>query len=227
MKKKVLIVDDDIMTLRILKKYLEDQYEICMENAGYRLAEKPGDYDVDLILLDIEMPVMNGIEVFEKYISDPMHKEIPIVFLSGVAEPEVVRGVIGRGAAGYVVKNSPKEELLKTIERLLNEYEREKHGKSILIISDKLDYFKDAGLRLKEAGYLVSCALNMYQAAEIIRVRIPDCIIAGYDEMGTGPTDVISELGRYAGISEVRTVAMEELIPADEIVEKVGMIFVS
>ena len=91
MKKRILIVDDDIMTLKILKKYLEDTYDVVTENAGYRFVEKMGSYGADLILLDIEMPVVNGIEAFDKLIKDPELNETPVVFLSGVANPNLVR----------------------------------------------------------------------------------------------------------------------------------------
>ena len=118
MKKRILIVDDDIMTLKILKKYLEETYDVVTENAGYRFIEKMGSYEADMILLDIEMPVVNGLQAFEEIVRNPDLKDVPVVFLSGVSNPNLVRELMGKGAAGYLVKTIPKGELLARIEKI-------------------------------------------------------------------------------------------------------------
>ena len=123
MKKRILIVDDDIMTLKILKKYLEETYDVVTENAGYRFIEKMGSYEADMILLDIEMPVVNGLQAFEEIVRNPDLKDVPVVFLSGVSNPNLVRELMGKGAAGYLVKTIPKGELLARIEKIFNESE--------------------------------------------------------------------------------------------------------
>ncbi len=107
MKKKILIIDDDIMMLRTLKKHLETDFEIRLENAGYRFVEHIEDYHADMILLDIEMPVMNGMEVFDSFMSHP-HPDIPVVFLSDTSNPQIVREVMEMGASGYILKNAPR-----------------------------------------------------------------------------------------------------------------------
>ncbi len=117
--KKILIIDDDIMTLQIMKKQLEKYYEVQIENAGYRFLKKIDEYHVDLILLDIEMPIMNGKQVFEEFKQMPEYQHIPVIFLTGVAEPQLVMQLMQEGAAGYIVKTAGKEEMLKKIEKVL------------------------------------------------------------------------------------------------------------
>ena len=142
MKKRILIVDDDIMTLKILKKYLEDTYDVVTENAGYRFIEKMGSYEADLILLDIEMPVVNGLEAFEKLMENPELSEIPVVFLSGVANPNLVRELMGKGAAGYLVKTIPKSELLARLEKIFNENASRIRNKEVLILDNDIERLK-------------------------------------------------------------------------------------
>ena len=96
--KKILIIDDDIMTLQIMKKHLEKYYEVQIENAGYRFLKKINEYKMDLILLDIEMPIMNGKQVFDELRQMPEYHQIPVIFLTGVVEPQLVMQLMQEGA---------------------------------------------------------------------------------------------------------------------------------
>ena len=118
----ILIIDDDIMTLQIMKKHLEKYYEVQIENAGYRFLKKINEYKMDLILLDIEMPIMNGKQVFDELRQMPEYHQIPVIFLTGVVEPQLVMQLMQEGAAGYIVKTAGKEEMLKKIDRVLTNF---------------------------------------------------------------------------------------------------------
>ena len=143
MKKRVLIVDDDIMTLKILKKYLEDTYDVVTENAGYRFVDKMATYEADLILLDIEMPVVNGVQAFEELRKNPELSDIPVVFLSGVSNPNLVRELMNKGAAGYLVKTTPKGELLARLEKVFAESSNRVATPEVLILDNDIDRLKE------------------------------------------------------------------------------------
>lgn len=117
--RKILIIDDDVITLQIMKHHLQEQYEVQIENAGYRFIKKIDEYEADLILLDIEMPIMNGLDVFDQLKKDEKKKEVPVVFLTGVADPQVVMELMNKGAAGYIVKTAAKDEILSKIKKIL------------------------------------------------------------------------------------------------------------
>lgn len=119
MKPKILIIDDDITTLQILKRHLQQQYDVQIENEGYRFIKNIQEYQADLILLDIEMPIMNGLQVFKEIKKIPSHNQIPILFLTGVAEPQVVMKLMNEGAAGYIIKSATREELNQKISKIL------------------------------------------------------------------------------------------------------------
>ena len=139
MKKRILIVDDDIMTLRILKKYLEGTYDVVIENASYRFIEKMSTYNADLILLDIEMPVVNGLQAFDAFLKNPDLNDIPVVFLSGMSNPNLVRELMNKGAAGYLVKTIPKGELLARIEKIFSEKTKRTATPEVLILDNDID----------------------------------------------------------------------------------------
>lgn len=84
MRKRILVVDDDRMNLLRTKKILESQYDVLLSESGKDALEMlETELDpIDLILLDIEMPGMNGIETFER-IKDLSHQN-PCDFSDGI-----------------------------------------------------------------------------------------------------------------------------------------------
>ena len=221
MKKRILIVDDDIMTLKILKKYLEDDYDVVTENAGYRFIEKMGSYDADLILLDIEMPVVNGLEIFEKLIRDPQLSSIPVVFLSGVANPNLVRELMGKGAAGYLVKTIPKGELLSRIEKVFAEGGTREKTPEILILDNDIGHLKSMRDSLAAHNYRVKVVRSSVEAVEHIREHHPQLFIIGHDSSGVDPSDVYASLAGVIDSEHVIPLVMEESFFTSELIDRV------
>ena len=221
MKKRILIVDDDIMTLKILKKYLEDTYDVVTENAGYRFVEKMGSYGADLILLDIEMPVVNGIEAFDKLIKDPELNETPVVFLSGVANPNLVRELMGKGAAGYLVKTIPKSELLARLEKIFNEGTIGKKNKEVLIIDNDITRLKSMRDNLIAEGYKVKVVRSSVEAVDHIRNHHPDLFVIGRDSTGVSPQEVFESLESIIRKEGVIPLVVEENLFSSELIDKV------
>lgn len=221
MKKRILIVDDDIMTLKILKKYLEDTYDVVTENAGYRFVEKMGSYGADLILLDIEMPVVNGIEAFDKLIKDPELNETPVVFLSGVANPNLVRELMGKGAAGYLVKTIPKSELLARLEKIFNEGTVGKKNKEVLIIDNDITRLKSMRDNLIAEGYKVKVVRSSVEAVDHIRNHHPDLFVIGRDSTGVSPQEVFESLESIIRKEGVIPLVVEENLFSSELIDKV------
>lgn len=83
-KKHILVVDDNAIVLRNIKKVLEEQYTVAVAASGMQAFISIGKKMPDLILLDYEMPQMNGKEVLEKLQTDDELKEIPVIFLTSV-----------------------------------------------------------------------------------------------------------------------------------------------
>ena len=222
MKKRILIVDDDIMTLKILKKYLEDTYDVVTENAGYRFIEKMGSYEADLILLDIEMPVVNGLEAFEKLMENPELSEIPVVFLSGVANPNLVRELMGKGAAGYLVKTIPKSELLARLEKIFNENASRIRNKEILILDNDRERLKSMRGSLTAGGYKVKVVRSSVEAVDHIRNHHPDLFVIGRDSTGVSPQEVYESLETLIRKESVIPIVVEENLFSTELIERVN-----
>lgn len=118
-RKHILIVDDNAMMLRNLKNLLQDQYSVAVAASGAQAFTQIGRKKPDIILLDYEMPIMNGEMVLEMILQDEETKGIPVVFLTGVSDKEVVNSIIQLKPAGYILKPPSRERLLETIDKVL------------------------------------------------------------------------------------------------------------
>ncbi|MCI8884382.1 MAG: response regulator [Dorea sp.] len=120
MQKRILVVDDDSMNLVRTKMILGKQYDVILSESGEDALKKLKNETIDLVLLDIEMPNMNGIETFERMKDLPA--EVPVIFLTASGDEEDVMSAIRLGAVNYLKKPFYPEELLK---RVAKEIEKE------------------------------------------------------------------------------------------------------
>lgn len=119
MKKRILVVDDDTMNLVRTKMILEKEYEVLLADSGIKALDKLKGERVDLVLLDIEMPKLNGIETFERM--KAFVPDLPVIFLTASGLEDDVRTAIRLGAVNYVIKPFQPQELIK---RVAQELER-------------------------------------------------------------------------------------------------------
>lgn len=118
--RSILIVDDSPMIRRIVSQLVQEMgyRAICAENGlkGYELAlmARP-----DLVIMDIEMPVMGGYEATKRIKADERIKAIPVLFFSTLGSEENFRQAEDLGAAGYLNKPICREELAQVIDRIL------------------------------------------------------------------------------------------------------------
>ena len=119
MKRKILVVDDDNMNLVRTKMFLGHEYEVLLAESGMEALGKLKDEKVDMVLLDIDMPGMNGIETFERM--KEFAADIPVIFLTASGAEDDVVSAIKLGAVNYLRKPCPPQELMK---RVAQELER-------------------------------------------------------------------------------------------------------
>lgn len=111
-KKHILIVDDDPSYAKMVREWLKDKYQVSIVTAGIQAITFLARKSVDLILLDYEMPVVDGPQVFQMLRQEPSTQNIPVVFLTGVGGKDQVERVLKLKPNGYVLKSTTKEKLL-------------------------------------------------------------------------------------------------------------------
>ena len=120
-KKRILVVDDSGILLRSVKTMLADRYEVAVATDGKKAIERAKRRKPDLILLDYEMPVMDGKETLEELRKDEELKDIPVVFLTSVADRESIAPVLKLKPQGYLLKPIEQKRMFETIESVLGE----------------------------------------------------------------------------------------------------------
>ena len=116
--KKILIADDDSDLVKLLRFRLEERgYDIEVAHDGQEAIDKIYQLAIDLIILDIDMPKVDGFEICKRMQSDEIYKNIPIILLTGTSKEaaDIVRGMRS-GAVSYVQKPYTSEVLLGIIE---------------------------------------------------------------------------------------------------------------
>ncbi len=114
---KIMIVEDDRTTVKLLKFLLEKRkYKIVSRENGREAVDTVEKELPDLILMDIMMPEMDGVEATRRIKENESTSSIPIIILSALGqEMEVMKG-LQAGAEGYIVKPFDSQALLRQIE---------------------------------------------------------------------------------------------------------------
>ncbi|MEY8515522.1 response regulator [Lachnospiraceae bacterium 29-84] len=119
MRKRVLVVDDDEMNLKRTKMILNRDYEVLLAESGKAALDKIRFQKIDLILLDIAMPGMDGMETFERM--REFNDDVPVIFLTASGQEEDVLKAIRLGAVNYLKKPFYPQDLL---ERVAKEFDK-------------------------------------------------------------------------------------------------------
>ncbi|MDR1986228.1 MAG: response regulator [Treponema sp.] len=120
-KQVILAIDDMSMNLRTIKVLLEKQFDVRLAKSGQMALTILDSEKVALILLDIEMPGMSGFEFLEKMKDYPNAKDVPIIFISSHASPELIKHASKHGSVkDYIIKPITPEILEKKVWAALN-----------------------------------------------------------------------------------------------------------
>jgi len=125
-RKTIFLVDDDVTNLTVASNTLDRYYDVLTLNSGARLLKILEKSVPDLILLDVEMPEMNGYDVIKLMKNKTETANIPVIFLTAKSDGESELEGLSLGAIDYIVKPFSPPLLLKRIEvHLLVEFQKQ------------------------------------------------------------------------------------------------------
>lgn len=118
-KKHILVVDDDRTVLKMVKTALEGSYDITTMANGAMIDKLLAAKKVDLIVLDYEMPIETGADIFRRLKKNPKSANIPVCFLTGVSDRAKIMEVMSLKPHGYILKPIDMDMLTATIKNLI------------------------------------------------------------------------------------------------------------
>lgn len=176
---KIVIVEDDSMIAEIYKKkFSESGFEVLMAASGEEVLSLAKREKIDIILLDLIMPKMDGFTVTKNLRSGKYDPNIKIIIFSNLNQAEDKEKAMNLGANGFIAKsNYNPSELVAEVERLANQMEEQKKNaerihnqnnsqekkegeKRILMIEDEEVFLDMFGGKLKQDGFSVTFAKN-------------------------------------------------------------------
>lgn len=151
MAKRILVVDDDMMCLKTVQKYLTDEgYEVMGALSGMQAIHIVQEVKVDLLLLDIEMPAMSGFAVLEQARLLPNGKHLPAVFFTGRQDRDTVKCCAAAGAEGYITKPVEKFILLEQVKEVFSKGPAQQEEQTVLIADADVDFLKQLKIHLRQ-----------------------------------------------------------------------------
>jgi two-component system, chemotaxis family, chemotaxis protein CheY len=120
MKKKILTVDDSPSIRQMVKLTLSEAgYDISEAGNGLEGLNAAKATTVDMVLTDINMPVMNGLGLIRELRKLPAYRGVPIVFLTTESDPEMKKEAKAAGATGWITKPFQQTQLVAFVKKVL------------------------------------------------------------------------------------------------------------
>ena len=198
-RKKIVYLDDMNFNLIALKKALEAYYEIYLAestNKMYKILEK---ITPDMIILDVNMPDIDGYENIKKLKADARYKEIPVIFLTCSSDKQSVVKGLSMGAAAYVVKPFNGLKLMETINNQLYPKENSRtvqnndYNPSVLVVDDMSSMLRTIHHALHDK-YNVFLLSKSDVVMDFLQNNNPDIILLDYLMPGLSGFELIPKI---------------------------------
>ncbi len=166
-KKTILVVDDTETNIDILLEYLDDEYDVVVALDGETALNIVSQEKIDIILLDIVMPDMDGYEVCKLLKIDDKTKNIPVIFITASTDKEAIAKAYNVGGIDYVSKPFTSCELLARIKNQLElrslidtlEEKVQKEVSKVLIVKEQMLQAS----RMAQMGEMISMIAHQWR----------------------------------------------------------------
>lgn len=205
---KILIVEDSPSIRKILYLQLKEiSTDISLANDGLVGLKLAQSQEFDLILSDIDMPNMSGLEMLRELKKNKATRGIPVILLSFMDDDSDVEQGFEAGAAAYVKKSSTDTTLKKTVYEVLDKTAVKKQSQ-ILIVDDSITILRMVEAALAKTGFQVLIARNGEEALEILKSNQPDIIISDLDMPKMNGMELCKRLRKDPELSKIPILIM-------------------
>lgn len=216
--KRILVVDDDVETLEIMRAYLEPDYEVGTVSYGRFALDYIREYPTDMIILDVAMPVMDGFQTLQAIRNLEEGINIPIMFVTGKGNRSIVLESICSGIDAFLVKPVKKNDLLNKIQYIFSQQNKMSHKRTVLAIDDDAAYLKIIDTYLKESFNVVM--INSTKLAmEYLRGHRPDVILLDYQMPLYSGSTILNYIRRAEEIKNVPVIMLTGVSDKQSVME--------
>ncbi len=200
--RKILVVDDESMNLISTKFILEGAgYEVITAESGQEGIDILKKDDIDLLLLDVEMPVMNGIKTLEMIREDEAISDVKVMFLTASTSKEDMSDAVRYGAKGFIKKPCLPDELLKSVKKILVE-----RDKALVLVVDDEPMNHMMMKMVFEETYRVNCVSSGAEAIDFVKNSVPDLIILDINMPEMDGKETFENIKNVEGCADIPTV---------------------
>ena len=201
MAERILVIDDDIVNLKIAEHVLEKDYNVTCAKSGMEGIDILKSNDIDLVLLDLYMPEMNGMDVLAKIREDASISSVKVVILTSSGMKTDVTEAIRLGALDFIKKPFFPTEFLDRIKKVLNIAKKD----NILVVDDdKMNLaivHKMLGIR-----YDVTCVSSGMDAISYLNNNVPDMILLDLHMPEMNGLEVLEKIREQDNLSDIPVV---------------------
>lgn len=223
-RRNVLIVDDEPTVRDLLFELLHQEgYVVVSARDGRRALELLRSFEPDIVISDVSMPNMDGIELCRQLKQDARTIDVPVLLISGLrnSEADSLEGLVA-GAADYLQLPFRNEELLVKVARLTERYRVEKHYKQIVEQAADIIYARDmkgyitsineAGARFfgRQAADLVGIHLSELVGTEIAWLEIQQTLTPPLDSPLRSTSRIQNAAGLWRHLEAVKSVEHDQ-----------------
>jgi CheY-like chemotaxis protein len=215
---KILVVEDDFVSAEMIKIRLAKQgYKVIIARTGedgIRLAQEELP---DLILMDMLLPGIHGLDATIQLKKNPQTKMIPIFALTMMNSPDFIKACYEDGICVFLRKPYDFKELLVNMQRYLPDDRQT--SKKIMIINDNPDLISVMTTTLKENGFEVIAAPEGMIRVDEVRKKMPDLILLDIDMLEDWGITVFKMLKKSDATMSIPIVLMANQLSQDELRE--------
>lgn len=172
---RILVMDDDRVILKVVERMLTTAgFQVVVEQEPLLFWERLREFAPDLVLLDVDMPRLSGIELCRVLRQDAYWGGLPAIFLTVERDPEMVERMFAAGADDYVLKPFVGGELLRRIELRLTRFQRGWQA----ILSGRQSDRRASMLRLE---WFLQLSNRLRQPLTLVQVEEPETFLPGQD----------------------------------------------
>ena len=178
MSAKILIVEDNPLNLKLIRDVLEFQgFDVITARSGEEGVAMASDASPDLVLMDLQLPGIDGHEALQRIHADPRCRDVPIVAVTAFAMKDDIERAEAAGFAGYIAKPISVRALPAQIARFLPWWILMPDQITILAVDDQPQNLRLLEAVLSPRGYRIVTATSGEQAIEMLSEAVPDLVL--------------------------------------------------